>query len=113
MDPKSVRILYVIEFLIALPALFFVWSQVGGQSHLDLMAWYYQIGLVALLGFCVVKATQGAYEGETGWNARAVRWLATAALVATAMGALTYYHHLNEPLEEEETGDAAIEQTRL
>jgi hypothetical protein len=113
MDPRLPRILYVIEFLISLPALYFVWSQAGGQSHLDLMSWYWQLGLVALLAFCAVKATQGAYEGESGWNARSVRWLVTALFVAVAMGALTYYHHLNEPAEEEEEGDAAIEQTSL
>ena len=113
MDPKLPRILYVIEFLIALPALFFVWSQTGGQSHLNLIPWYWQFSLVALLAVTVVKATEGAYEGESGWNAHSVRWMVMAIFVAIAMGVLTYYHHLNEPVEEEESGGAAIEQTRF
>ena len=93
--------------------MFFVWSQAGGQTHLDLIPWYWQLGLVALLAFTVVRATAAAYAGEKGWNAATVRWMVLAAFVAVAMGSLTYYHHLNEPSEEEQEGGVTIEKTRL
>ena len=43
------RLAYTTQFLIALIAVFVLWSQVGGQSHIDLMPWYFKLGLGVLL----------------------------------------------------------------
>jgi hypothetical protein len=54
------RLFYAIEFLIALIATYTVWSQVGGQYHLDLMAWYWKLCLGVGIAFAAVKATAAA-----------------------------------------------------
>ena len=38
MPPYWLRLAFVAEFLLALVAILEVWSEVGGQNHLDLMA---------------------------------------------------------------------------
>jgi hypothetical protein len=45
MPPALHRLAYVAEFLLALIAIWTLWSQVGGQGHLDLMPWYDKLGL--------------------------------------------------------------------
>jgi hypothetical protein len=40
----TLRLAYATQFLIALIAVYVLWSQVGGQSHLDLMPWYLKLG---------------------------------------------------------------------
>ena len=69
------RLLYTIEFLIAIIATYTVWSQVGGQYHLDLMAWYWKLGLGAGVAFAAVKATAAAVAGQRAWNARTLTWV--------------------------------------
>ena len=102
MDARYLRILYAIEFLAALCAVFATWSQVGGQSHLDTMEWWAKLIPGVLLAWLIVKATVAAVRGETGWNSAALRWLSASLVLITLMAAMTYYQHLNEPPPEEE-----------
>jgi len=96
------RLFYAIEFLIALIATFTIWSQVGGQGHLDLMAWYWKLFLGVGLSFAAVKATAAAVAGQRAWNARTLRWLSIILALSLACGAVTYYYHLTEPPPDEE-----------
>lgn len=109
------RLLYAIEFLIALIATYTVWSQVGGQYHLDLMAWYWKLGLGAGIAFAAVKATAAAAAGQRAWNARTLRWVSVVIALSLACGAVTYYYHLNEPPSDEEDQEdtAPTSQTAL
>jgi hypothetical protein len=91
------RLFYAIEFLIALIATYTVWSQVGGQYHLDLMAWYWKLCLGAVIAFAAVRATAAAVKGERAWNARTLRWISVVLALALVCGLVTYYYHLNEP----------------
>ena len=50
------RLAYTTQFLIALIAVFVLWGQVGGQSHLDLIPWYLKLGLGMASAFAAVKA---------------------------------------------------------
>jgi hypothetical protein len=54
------RLAYATQFLIALIAVFTLWSEVGGQNHLDLMPWYAKAILGAGAAFATVKATAAA-----------------------------------------------------
>lgn len=100
------RLFYAIEFMVALVATYTTWSQVGGQGHLDLMAWYWK----ALLGFAVayatVKATAAAVNHPRAWNARTLKWLSIVLALALACGAVTYYYHMNEPPDEPDDENA-------
>jgi hypothetical protein len=105
MDPKILRIVYIAEFLLALIAVFTAWSQIGGQGHLDQMAWYLKLSLGMLISYAIVRATAAAVSEDRGWNARALRWTGIVALLAIAAGLITYYTHLYEPADEEDEQD--------
>jgi hypothetical protein len=105
------RLLYAIEFLIALIATYTVWSQVGGQGHLDIMAWYWKLGLGVGIAFATVKATAAAITGGRTWNARTLRWLSVILALAVVCGAVTYYYHVTEPAPDDEEDTAPSAQT--
>src|SRR5438132_13834942 len=94
MEPRFLRLIYAIEFLVALIAVFVVWSEIGGQTHLDLMAWFFKLFFGPAMAYAIVRATAAAVAGERGWNAGALRWLGILAVLAIAAGLVTYYHHL-------------------
>ncbi|MGA2268501.1 MAG: hypothetical protein ABSH44_08545 [Bryobacteraceae bacterium] len=88
------RLAYTTLFLIALIAVFVLWSQVGGQSHLDLMPWYLKLGLGAGAAFTVVKAAAAAVSHDHAWNGRTLKWLGITLALLLACGLASYYCHL-------------------
>ncbi len=96
MSPNLLRLAYMLEFLVALVAVFEVWSQVGGQGHLDLMPWYTKLGLGVGLALVTVAGTVAAVSHERAWNAKTLACLALALLFAGGMAGVTYYYHLHE-----------------
>ena len=101
MDPKLLRLVYIAEFLLALIAVYTVWSQVGGQGHLDQMAWYLKLPLGMLMAYAIVRATAAAISEERAWNSRVLRWAGIVVLLAILEGTVTYYTHLYEPADED------------
>jgi hypothetical protein len=99
---RHLRPLLILEFLIAVQALFTCWSEVGGQYHLDLMFWPWKLGLTMAAATLIVAITACVARAE-GSLPRKV-WVYAALLLATfAMaGLVTYYYHVNEPTDEEE-----------
>jgi type VI protein secretion system component VasK len=97
------RLAYTALFLIALMAVFVVWSQVGGQSHIDLLPWWVKLGLGFAAAYCVVRAAAAAVSGDRPWNGQTVRWLGLMLAVMAACGYAAYYAHLN--LEESDESD--------
>ena len=95
------RIAYVCEFLLALLAISVVWSQVGGQDHLDLMPWYDKFVLIFALGLITVVGTVAAVSRERAWNGITIACLAMALLILCAMGAVTYYYHVHEDQDQD------------
>src|SRR5262249_31558273 len=94
------RIVYIGEFLLAQIAVYTVWSQVGGQGHLDQMPWYMKLSIGTLLSYAIVRATAAAASEDRGWNSRALRWTGIVALLGVLAGAVTYYEHLYEPSDD-------------
>jgi hypothetical protein len=92
--------------LIALGAILVVWSEVGGQGHLDLMPWYIKLGCSLSLAWCCVRFTAGLVEHEKPWNQHTVVWFAGIILIAALMAGITYYYHLHEAPDESDTEDA-------
>jgi hypothetical protein len=102
------RLAYTTQFLIALIAVFLVWSQVGGQGHLDIMPWYLKLGLGTGVAFGTVKTTMAAVSREPAWNGGVLRWLGITLTLVLACGLTTYYYHLYGESDETDEDAGAI-----
>ena len=101
------RLAYAIEFLLALLATLTLWSEVGGQGHLDMMPWYTKLVCLMASAWCTVRFTAGLVEERKAFNRRTRIWLLGLVLVAAAMAAITYYYHLHEEMDEQDSEETA------
>src|ERR1700733_11222088 len=101
--PSWLRLAYCFEFLIALFVIFTLWSEIGGQGHLDLMPWYIKLVCGVSMACCCLRFTAGIVEEPRAWNSRSARWLAGLILIAMVMGGITYFYHLREAQEDQDT----------
>ena len=99
------RMAYIFEFWIALVAIFTVWSQVGGQGHLDLIAWYIKLACSLTLAWSTVRMTSGIVENARAWNRATVRWFVAVVVIATLIAGITYWYHLHEVSDEPDTDE--------
>ena len=95
------RLAYSTQFLIALIAIFVIWSQVGGQNHLDLLPWTVKLVLGVTAAYGVVRATIASVSGDRAWNGQMIRWLGLTLALLAACGYASYYAHTN--LEDDDT----------
>lgn len=95
------RLAYTIEFFIAILVVLTLWSEVGGQGHLDLIPWYVKLICVLGTAWCSVRFTAGMAEETVAWNRRSIGWLAGVVLFAIVMGGITYYYHLHEDSDDD------------
>jgi len=103
------RLAYATQFLIAVIAVFILWSQVGGQSHLDLMPWYLKLGLGVGAALAAVKATSAAVAGPTAWNGGTLKWFGVMLLLLAGCGMASYYCHMYlESDESDEPDNTAV-----
>lgn len=111
MNAVWLRLVYIFEFLVALPAIYAVWSQVGGQGHLDLMPWYLKLLLGVGAAWTIVRFSAAVIERERFWTLRSVTWFFAIVLFGAVMASTTFYYHLHEATDEsdqEEGSTAAI-----
>jgi hypothetical protein len=94
--PFWLRWAYTLEFLLAWMAILTLWSEVGGQGHLDLLPWYTKLACVVGWAVCWVGFTASIVEQKKFWTGRTIRWFTGVLLVAIAMAGITYYYHLHE-----------------
>jgi hypothetical protein len=73
-----------------------LWSQAGGQGHLDLMPWHIKLLLTVALALVTVAGTASAVAHERAWNAKTIACLLLGLMIAGGMAAATYYYHLHE-----------------
>src|SRR5579863_3612485 len=102
------RLAYTTQFLIALIAIFLVWSQVGGQGHLDLMPWYLKLVLSAATAFAIVKATMAAVSRDAAWNGGTLKWFGIMLALLILCGLTTYYYHLYGETDEDQQDESSI-----
>ncbi len=95
------------EFFVAVIAIISLWSEVGGESHLDLMPWYFKLGCIAGLAWCCVRFTAGMVEQQKVWTLRTFGWFAGILLFCVVMGGITYYYHLHEESDDGDDDTAA------
>ncbi len=103
MPRYPLRLAFMAEFLLAILAILELWSQVGGQGHLDLMPWYTKFVLAVGMAVVTVAGTVSAVRHDRAWNAKTIACLFLALLLAGGMAAATYYSHLHE--NDDENGD--------
>jgi len=96
------RLAYTTLFLVALLAVFELWSQVGGQSHLDLMPWYLKLALGCGAAFAVAKVAAAAVSREKAWNPQTVRWAGILLALLIGCGLSSYYYHVYGEQQEDE-----------
>lgn len=104
MSPSLLRLAYMSEFLLALLSILELWSQVGGQGHLDLMPWYTKFLFTVGLALVTVAGTASAVAHERAWNAKTMACLLLALMLALGMAGVTYYYHLHEN-DDNDAGD--------
>jgi hypothetical protein len=109
------RLAYTTLFLIALIAIFVLWAQIGGQSHLDLLPWFVKLGLGVAAAWSIVRATSSAVAGERGWNGQSMRWLGLTLALLFLCGMATYYAHmyLEDGDEEDPQQDTTVSRLEL
>jgi len=96
MPPYLLRLGYMLEFLLALLTISDFWSQVGGQNHLDDLAWYAKFALIAGLALVITMGTSAAVSHEKIFNAKTLTCLLLAFLIMAGMAMATYYVHVHE-----------------
>jgi cytochrome bd-type quinol oxidase subunit 2 len=105
---RLLNVLYAIEFLIALIAVYTVWREVGGAGHIDYMPWYWKAGLGVPAAVAIVRLTLAAVDEDAGRTRRMVIWSVVLAVLAISAGGITYYTHLNEPQDESDEDPGTI-----
>jgi lysylphosphatidylglycerol synthetase-like protein (DUF2156 family) len=99
------RLAYIFEFWLVLMSVFVVWSEVGGQGHLDLLAWYIKLICGVTMAFAMVRMTGAAVENERAWNRRSKKWVIVIIALSTVMAGITYWYHLHEVPDEPDTDE--------
>jgi hypothetical protein len=102
------RLAYTTQFLLALIAVFFLWSEVGGQSHLDLIPWYLKAGLGCGAAFSTVKATEAAVSGGRPWNAKTLKWFGLTLVLLAGCGVASYFAHVYGETDEDNQDDNTV-----
>jgi hypothetical protein len=113
MEKRFLRPLLIVEFLLALQVVFTVWSQVGGQYHLDLMFWPWKLGVSFIAATLIVAITANLVKNNGTITRRSVVYIAILLGTLIVAGAVTYYYHLNEPTDEDDEDDSPVRISRL
>ena len=99
---RLLPVLYALEFLIALIAVYTVWGEIGGLDYLDYVPWYWKAGIGFGTAAAIVKLTIAIAIERAGPSARwrITVWALVLAGLAICAGLLTYYYYLNEPQDD-------------
>jgi hypothetical protein len=102
MDNRLLRPLLIVEFLIAILAVFTVWGEVGGQYHLDLMVWPWKLGIGVASAWLIIAMTANLARNEGKFTKRGWTYFAFLIVVFVLAGIVTYYYHVNEPSDQDD-----------
>jgi hypothetical protein len=104
------RLAYATQLMIALIAVFVLWAQVGGQSHLDLMPWYLKLALGGGAAIAAVRATMFAVSGATAWNGGTLKWIGILIALLIGCGLASYYFHMYAENQDEQDDESVTSQ---
>jgi hypothetical protein len=105
MHNRFLRPLLIVEFLIAIQVFFTLWSQVGGQYHLDLMFWPWKLGLSVGAALLIVAITANIVQNNGALTRRALLFGTLLLATMAVAGVITYYYHVNEPTDDSDDTD--------
>jgi hypothetical protein len=105
MPNRFLRPLLIVEFLIALQTIFTLWSEVGGQYHLDLMFWPWKLGIGFGCAGLIVAITATLLQSDGQITRRVLLFCSCLIALFILAGVLTYYYHLNEPADQDDGQD--------
>ena len=105
MRNRLLRPLLIIEFLIAIQAVFTFWSEVGGQYHLDLMFWPWKFGLSITASLLIVAITGNLLQNNGAITRYALTLCSFLIVVIVVAGIVTWFYHLNEPPNPDDQSD--------
>jgi hypothetical protein len=105
---RLLPVLYALEFLIALIAVYTVWGELGGQDYLDYMPWYWKAGI----GFCTAAAVV-KLTAAIAAKRRITIWAIVLASLGIGAGIVTYYYQLNAPQDQEDAPATVTPTARL
>ena len=105
MHKRFLRPLLIVEFLLALQVFFTLWSQVGGQYHLDLMFWPWKLGIGLAAAAFIVAITADIVKNDGEISRRALMYSSLLLVTLGIAGIVTYYYHLNEPTDQQDEDD--------
>src|SRR5437762_5262657 len=101
MTKRLFRPLLIFEFLLAIEVVFTLWSQVGGQYHLDLMFWAWKAGFGLGAATLVVAITAEVARNNGAVTRRILLMCSLLIAIAISAGVVTYYYHLHEPSDDQ------------
>ena len=107
--PSWLRFAYCVEFLIAIIAVVMLWSQVGGQGHMELLPWYTKLACIVSMSWFCVRFTAALVEQRKVWNRHTAIWFTGILLMALIMGGIVYYYHLHEVPDESDSEDSTAQ----
>ncbi len=114
MRNSLLRPFLVLEFLIAIDAVFTLWSETGGQYDLDLMFWPWKFGLGLGASTLIVLITAQMARNGGAFTRRARVQASLLVLIVLLAGVVTYYYHINEPADQnDDSGDAPAQMTHV
>ncbi len=121
MPTRLIRPFLIVEFLIAIEVWLTFWTQVGGQYHLDLMFWPWKFGLTVAAAWLITAITaellhevpDGIPNKPSPLTRRALLYAGLLFAVVVAAGIVTYYYHMNEPADDENSDETPTTQTYL
>ena len=105
MRSQLIRPLLVFEFLIAIEVLLTLWSEVGGQYDLDLMFWPWKFGVAVVTALLITAITAALVKSEGVVTRRVYLFGSLLILTMALAGLVTYYYHLHEPSDEDDSVD--------
>ncbi len=106
------RLALAFEFLLTSLVVLEMWTQVGGQGHMDMLPWYLKLSCISLVSWFTVKLTAAVMEQPKTWHRRSRLWLSGVLLMCAAMGGITFYYHLHEVTDQPDTDENASTSVR-
>jgi hypothetical protein len=102
MRNSLLRPFLILEFLVAIDAVYTLWSEVGGQNHLDLMFWPWKLALGVGAAALIALITGQLARNDGRLTRRALMFSCLLIAVVLMAGVVTYYYHLNEPTQQDD-----------